>query len=183
MTTVDPDFNAADAEKEARRARMFTRINKADRWFQVLGLSWITPVLKAAAGDNPKAQMSEIWRLLGVPILAILGFLMLWGTLAPTVQTSLGAIPGPAQVWVEAKNLHQDALAKAESKADFEAKVAQLNERRLEQGKEPVERAYTGAPSYYQQIWTSIKTVFFGFLIASIVAIPLGIAAGLSPTA
>ena len=43
--------------------------------------------------------------------------------------------------------------------------------------------AYTGAPSYYDQIGTSIKTVFFGFLIASVVAIPVGILAGLSPTA
>ena len=182
MTAVDPNF-AADAAKDARRERLFTRINKADRWFQVLGLSWMTPVLKAAAGDNPKAQVSEIWRLLGVPLLAIAGFLLVWATLAPTVQTSLGAIPGPAQVWSEAVNLHQDAIQKAESRAKFEAQVAQLNERRIEQGREPVERAYTGAPSYYSQIWTSIKTVFFGFLIASVVAIPLGIMAGLSPTA
>ena len=182
MTAIDPS-QITEAEREARKARLFTRINKADRWFQVLGLSWVTPVLKAAAGDNPKAQMSEIWRLLGVPLLAIAAFLTLWATLAPTVQTSLGAVPGPSQVWTEAVNLHEDALAKAESKAKFEAQVAQLNERRAEQGREPVERAYTGAPSYYAQIWTSIQTVFFGFLIASVVAIPLGIAAGLSPTA
>ncbi len=182
MTAVDPNFTAG-ADKEARRERLFTRINKADRWFQVLGLSWMTPVLKAAAGDNPQAQFSEIWRLLGVPLLAIAAFLALWATLAPTVQTSLGAVPGPAQVWTEAVNLHQDALQKAEAKAEFDAKVAQLNERRIEQGKEPVAREYTGAPSYYSQIWTSIQTVFFGFLIASAVAIPLGIAAGLSPTA
>ena len=182
MTTVDPNFEA-DAAREARRERLFTRINAADKWFQVVGLAWLTPILKAAAGDNPKAQISEIWRLLGVPVLAILAFLMLWGTLAPTVQTSLGAIPGPAQVWEEAVNLHEDALAKAESRARFEAQVAKLNERRAAQGQEPIERAYTGAPSYYAQIWTSIKTVFFGFLLASIVAIPLGIAAGLSPMA
>ena len=182
MTAVDPNFSE-DAAREARKEKLFTRINKADQWFQVLGLSWLTPVLKAAAGDNPKAQVSEIWRLLGVPLLAIAGFLMLWATLAPTVQTSLGAIPGPSQVWTEAVNLHEDAVAKGESRAKFEAQVAQLNERRAEQGKEPVERAYTGAPSYYSQIWTSIKTVFFGFLIASVVAIPLGIAAGLSPIA
>jgi nitrate/nitrite transport system permease protein len=139
--------------------------------------------MKAAAGDNPKAQMNDVFRLLGVPLMAIAGFLILWATLAPTVQTSLGAIPGPAQVWTEAVNLHEDARAKAEKKAAFEAKVAQLNERLIAQGKEPKERAFTGAPSYYQQIWTSIKTVFFGFLIATIVAVPLGIAAGLSPLA
>jgi len=39
MTTVDPNF-ADSAAKEARRARRFTRINAADRWFQVLGLAW-----------------------------------------------------------------------------------------------------------------------------------------------
>ena len=182
MTAVDPSA-VTDAEKEARKARTFTLINKADGWFKVLGLSWVTPVLRAAAGDNPKAQMSEIWRLLGVPILAILGFLAVWGTLAPQVQTSLGAIPGPVQVWEQAVNLHEDAARKAESQAKFEAQVAKLNERRIEQGQEPVERAYTGAPSYYAQIWTSIKTVFFGFMIATVVAVPLGILAGLSPTA
>ena len=182
MTTADTNI-AADAAREARRERRFTRINSADKWFQVIGLAWLTPILKAAAGDNPKAQAGEIWRLLGVPLLAIAGFLALWAALAPTVQTSLGAIPGPAQVWTEAVNLHEDAQAKAASRAKFEAQVAKLNERRIKQGKEPVQRAYTGAPSYYSQIWTSIKTVFFGFLIASVVAIPLGIAAGLSPTA
>ncbi|MEM8802711.1 MAG: ABC transporter permease [Pseudomonadota bacterium] len=183
MTAIDPDSLSPDAAKEARKERLFTRINTADKWFQVLGLSWVTPVLKAAAGDNPKSQVAEIWKLLGVPVLAIAAFLALWASLAPQVQTSLGAIPGPAQVWEQAVNLHEDAQAKAASKLEFEAKVAQLNERRVEQGKEPVERAYTGAPSYYAQIWTSIQTVFFGFLIATIVAVPLGIAAGLSPYA
>jgi len=182
MSTADPNFQS-EADLEARRERRFTRINSADKWFQVLGLSWITPVLRAVAGDNPKVQVSEIWRLLGVPILAIVGFLVLWGMLAPTVQTSLGAVPGPAQVWEEALHLHEDAQAKTASRAKFQEQVATLNQRRAEQGKEPIQRAYTGAPSYYAQIWTSIKTVFFGFLIASLVAIPLGIAAGLSPYA
>ncbi|KAJ57070.1 nitrate ABC transporter permease [Actibacterium mucosum KCTC 23349] len=183
MTAIDPQALSADEAREARRARLFTRINKADAWFQVLGLSWVTPVLKAAAGDNPRAQMKDIWRLLGVPLLAIAAFLALWGTLAPTVQTSLGAVPGPAQVWEQAVNLHEDAAAKAQARGDFEDKLATLNERRVAAGKEPVQKAYTGAPSYYAQIWTSIKTVFFGFLIATVIAVPLGIMAGLSPTA
>ena len=182
MTAIDPTDLAAET-KEARRARLFTRINKADRWFGVLGLAWLTPILKAAAGDNPRAQFGEVWRLLGVPLVSITAFLMLWATLAPQVQTSLGAVPGPAQVWEQAVNLHDDAIRKGESRAKFEAQVATLNERRIANGQEPVERAYTGAPSYYQQILTSIGTVFFGFLIATIVAVPLGIAAGLSATA
>ncbi|MGH1415201.1 MAG: ABC transporter permease [Pelagimonas sp.] len=185
MTAIDPDSLNQDAEAEARRARLFTRINAADKWFQVLGLAWLTPILKAAAGDNPRAQVKDIWTLLGVPVLAIAAFLMLWATLAPQVQTSLGAIPGPSAVWTEAKLLHQDAIAKAEKKEQHEERVAKRNERFIAQGKpEKVKDIpYTGSPSYYQQIWTSIKTVFFGFLIASAIAIPLGILAGLSPSA
>ena len=118
MAAID-NQTIPDQEREARKARLFTRINKADTWFQVVGLAWITPILKAAAGDNPKAQVSEIWRLLGVPLLAIASFLLLWGTLAPTVQTSLGAVPGPAAVWEEAVNLH----AKGASQGPFELRA------------------------------------------------------------
>ncbi|OIQ31358.1 MAG: nitrate ABC transporter permease [Alphaproteobacteria bacterium MedPE-SWcel] len=184
MTTVDPNFTET-AAREARRARLFTRINVADKWFQVLGLSWITPLLKACAGDNPQAQVKEIWRLLAVPLLAIFAFLLLWGTLAPKVQTSLGAVPGPVQVWEEVVNLHQDAQAKAAKREKFEAMVEKRNRRLIDAGRadEVKSVAYTGAPSFYYQIWISIKTVFFGFLIATVVAVPLGIAAGLSPIA
>lgn len=184
MTAIDPETLNTSADKEARKQRLFTRINKADNWFQVLGLSWLTPVLKAAAGDNPKAQMSEIWRLLGVPLVAIFLFLGAWATLAPTVQTSLGAIPGPAQVWEQAKNLHADAEREGQKEVAFYERQAERNAKLIAEGNEDrvKERVYTGKPTYYDQIWTSIKTVFFGFLLASIVAIPLGIAAGLSPT-
>ncbi|WP_106744908.1 ABC transporter permease [Yoonia maritima] len=181
MTAIDPDT----LDAEARRARLFTRINKADAWFQVLGLSWVTPILKAVAGDNPRAQFSEIWRLLGVPILAIGIFLVAWGTLAPKVQTSLGAIPGPAAVWEQVGNLHADAIREGEKEVAFYERQDARNAEHIANGDmdKVRDRPYTGKPTYYDQIWTSIKTVFFGFLIASIVAIPLGIMAGLSPTA
>ena len=129
--------------------------------------------------------MKEIWRLLGVPLLAIGAFLILWGTLAPQVQTSLGAVPGPKQVWTEAVVLHEDAKAKAEKEAKFNERVEARNQRFIENGQpEKVKQiAYTGSPSYYDQIWTSIKTVFFGFLLATVFAVPVGILAGLSPIA
>ncbi|SDX44769.1 ABC transporter permease [Litoreibacter albidus] len=181
MTAIDP----STLDAEARRARRFTRINKADAWFKVLGLAWITPLLKAAAGDNPRAQLSEIWRLLGIPVLAIGLFISAWAALAPTVQTSLGAIPNPAQVWAQAINLNADAVREREKEAAFYERQDQRNAKLIAEGKDDKvrERAYTGKPTYYQQIWTSIKTVFFGFLIGSLIAIPLGIVAGLSPTA
>jgi nitrate/nitrite transport system permease protein len=185
MTAIDPTELSQSEAKEARRAKLFTRINKADAWFQVLGLAWMTPILKALAGDNPKAQGKEIWRLLGVPLLAIAGFLFVWATLAPTVQTSLGAIPGPTQVWEQVENLHADHLRERDKEAAFYVRQDERNAKLVAAGKEDKvkERTYTGKPTYYDQIWTSIKTVFFGFLIGSVIAIPLGILAGLSPTA
>ena len=181
MTVIDPET----LDTEARRARRFTRINAADKWFQVLGLAWLTPILKAAAGDNPKAQIGEIWRLLGVPLLAIVLFIGAWATLAPTVQTSLGAVPGPVQVWEQAVNLNADAIREREKEAAFYERQETRNAEFIANGEtdKVKERVYTGKPTYYQQIWTSIKTVFFGFVIAAVVAIPLGIAAGLSKTA
>jgi len=183
MTVADPNFAAAD--REARRARLFTRLNKADTYLKIVGFGWITPLIKAVLGDNPKAQMKEVWIGLGVPVLSIIAFLLVWGTLAPKVQTSLGAIPGPAAVWAEAKTLHADAAAKAAKEATFLERVEARNQKLIAEGKpgQVKDIAFTGAPSYYDQIWTSIVTVFFGFLIGSTIAIPVGILAGLSPSA
>ncbi|MEL6583720.1 MAG: ABC transporter permease [Pseudomonadota bacterium] len=182
MTALtDPEIQA---EREARRERLFTRINKADNTFKVLGLSWITPLLKIIAGDNPKTNAQEIWRLLGVPIVAIAVFLMLWGTLAPRVQTSLGAIPGPAAVWEQVEVLHGEAQSTWESEREFYERLNARNQALIDAGHADRvrERVYTGAPTYYSQIWTSLQTVFFGFLIATAVAVPIGIACGLSQT-
>lgn len=182
MSAINPSEFASRAE---HRARLFTRINKLDGWFQVLGLSFVTPLLRALAGDNPVAQMKHIWRLLGVPLVAILLFLAAWSALAPRVVTSLGAIPGPGAVWEQAQVLHADHVAESAKAAEFYERQEARNAELVAAGQADRvrERAYTGSPTYYAQIWTSVQTVFFGFLIATAVAVPLGILAGLSPTA
>src|SRR5690606_3444724 len=43
-------------------------------------------------------------------------------------------------------------------------------------------RRYTGKPTYFDQILTSLATVFAGFALATLVAVPLGVLAGLSKT-
>jgi len=43
-------------------------------------------------------------------------------------------------------------------------------------------RRYTGKPSYIDQIFTSLRTVFAGFLLATLIAVPLGILCGTSKT-
>jgi nitrate/nitrite transport system permease protein len=184
MTAIDPTQLPPAQAREAARSRRFARITKMDAWFKVLGLPWLTPILRLVAGDTPRSQFKDIWRLLGVPLLAIALFLGAWAWAAPKVQTSLGAIPGPAAVWEQALGLHAAAGAEREKEAEFYAKQEEKNAALIAegQGDKVKTRAYTGKPTYYQQIWTSIKTVFTGFLIATAVAVPLGIIAGLSPT-
>ena len=41
-------------------------------------------------------------------------------------------------------------------------------------------RDYTGKPTFFDQIGTSVFTVMTGFIVASLIAIPIGIISGLS---
>ncbi|MES2916537.1 MAG: ABC transporter permease [Pseudomonadota bacterium] len=185
MTMLDPAVAAKPSALAPGPARFPAFVTKADPWFRVLGLAWLTPALRLAGGDSPRSQLKDLWRLAVVPMLAIAGFLMLWAWAAPKVQTSLGAIPGPVQVWEQVGVLHADALAEGEKEAEFYAKQAEKNAALVTEGKanEVKDRTYTGKPTYYEQIFTSIQTVFFGFLLATLVAVPLGILSGMSPTA
>ena len=47
-----PSAPEAAAAKEARQAKMHTAINKADKYFNVFGLGWMTPILRMGAGDD-----------------------------------------------------------------------------------------------------------------------------------
>ena len=185
MTSLDPTALPEMPKAKAAPENLFRLIGTCDPWFRVLGLAWITPIWRALAGDNPRGQLKDIWRLALVPMLSITVFLSLWAVLAPQVQTSLGAIPGPAQVWQQALVLNQSAVEERAKAAEFYAEQAAKNAALVAEGKPDAvkNRSYTGKPTFYQQIWTSIQTVFFGFLIGTAIAVPLGIVSGMSPTA
>ena len=167
-----------------RKQKIFSRINKAAGWLDALGLSWLTPLLKISAGDNLREQLGELKRVLVIPLMGIILFLSLWAMLAPQVQTSLGAIPGPVQVWQQAVNLWEDHQREREKAAAFYQRQEVRNAKLIAAGKpEKVkQRTYTGKPTYIDQIFTSLYTVGLGFLIATLIAVPLGIASGLSKT-
>ena len=173
-----------DPDRLTRRERLFTRINKAAGWLDALGFSWLVPLMKIGAGDNPREQLGELKRVLVIPLVGIGLFLMLWAALAPQVQTSLGAVPGPAQVWTQAVNLWDDHVREREKAAAFYERQETRNAKLEAEGRaDKVKwRDYTGKPTYIDQIGTSLKTVGIGFLIATIIAVPLGIASGLSRT-
>lgn len=168
----------------ARRDSALARIEKADRIISIFGIGWLTPLLRIGFGEDPVTQFREFWRQLCVPLLAILVFLFMWSQLAQQVETSLGTIPGPSKVWEQALVLHEDHKTEREKAVTFQVRQQARNAALIEQGREDrvKRREYTGRPTYYDQIWTSLKTVFFGFLIATLIAVPIGIACGLSPT-
>ena len=175
---------AADDIASPRREKIFSAINKASGWLEALGLSWLTPLLKMAAGDNPREQLSELKRVLVIPLIGIVGFLVAWGVLAPQLQTSLGAVPGPVQVWEQVGVLWEDHVREREKAEKFFERQEIRNQKFIDAGKpEKVKyRQYTGKPTYLDQIVTSLFTVGLGFLIATLIAVPLGIASGLSRT-
>ncbi len=186
MTTASEFVSPIDPEeaRKARRERYFFWINKASSYLSVIGLGWTIPLMKMAAGDNRQQQLKELWQQLFVPLIGIAVFLAMWSVLAPQVKTSLGAIPGPAQVWTQTVNLYQDHVAERQKEADFYRRQDARNATFVAEGKpERVRnRGYTGRPTYIDQIFTSLKTVAVGFIIATIFAVPLGIMCGLSKT-
>ena len=165
-----------------RRDTALLWISKAAPWLNVSGFGWLVPMLRILAGDSLREQLAALRQTLLIPLIGILGFLAAWSVLAPRVETSLGAIPGPVQVWEQAGNLWADHLAERVKEEQFYARLAERNAKLMAEGKadQVKDRAYTGKPTYLDQIATSLKTVALGFLISTVLAVPLGIACGLS---
>ena len=183
--------SVVDNEIEAPKEEVQNRVVKAAgptaqkvmNVLGVIGLGFINPFIRLAYGEDPRAQFKELWLVLVVPLIAIIVFLFAWHAGAKNVQTSLGQIPGPVQVWEQTGQLmkeHKETRAKADSFYERQdvRNAALVAEGRADQVKN---RKFTGKETFIDQIFTSLRTVFFGFLIATVVAVPIGIFCGLSP--
>ncbi|MBU0499907.1 MAG: ABC transporter permease [Gammaproteobacteria bacterium] len=117
-----------------------------------------------------------------VPAIAIMLFLGLWGLGAQRVQTSLGQLPGPVKAWEQARTLYQEHRAERDRAVAFHQRQEERNAARLQQDPDAKIqwRKYTGKPTFFDQILTSLITVAAGFLLASLIAIPLGVLCGMS---
>lgn len=168
----------------ARREKFARGIDRVSGWLSVFGLGFITPLLKMAAGENVSEQLHALKFALVIPLAGILAFLAVWAALAPRVQTSLGAIPGPAAVVEQAGALLSDHVAERQKAHDFYERQDARNAKLVADGKadQVKVRSYTGKPTYIDQIFTSLLTVGLGFLIGTLIAVPVGIACGLSRT-
>lgn len=134
--------------------------------------------------SNPfVAKAAGLAKSLVAPMVGILAFLALWAMLAPQVDTSLGALPGPVAVFDQGIALTGEWSAAKAAEAQFYADQAAHNAAAVAAGNPAGVRnfEYAGAPTFVDQILTSLKTVALGFVLATLVAVPIGLAAGLSP--
>ena len=181
--------------------------------FRFLGLGFLEPVVKLAAGEDKKKNSIETFKKVIAPLAAMFLFIGVWysgskslynteadyaiekalsergESAAETTRECIesgdqtcqpNTLPSPSQVWDSFELLIDDHKQISESKKAFKLKTQSLNKKRAEQGKDPI--VYTGRPSFVDQIKTSIKTVFAGFLLAFLFATPIGIVIGLSET-
>ncbi len=180
---------AATGDDEKRTSmkwnNRFARILEGTLWvLSQVGLGFLVPLTRLARGEAPREQLRELWQLLGAPLVAIAVFLLLWSRLSAGIETSLGRIPGPIAVAEQAGALWEAHLAGRADAVAFHQRQEARNAEKLaaDPGAEVTVRRYTGKPTYVDQIATSLKTVFVGFLFATLIAVPLGVVCGLSET-
>lgn len=147
-------------------------------------MSAIAPLIQKKLTQLRLPSLRALVRGTVFPTAGLLLLLLVWSLGAKQVVTSLGTLPGPAEVWEQAGNLvveHREERAKA---AAFYQRQEERKATRLAENPaaEVSKRQYTGKPTFIDQIGTSLVTVMTGFLLASLIAIPLGVAIGLSPT-
>jgi nitrate/nitrite transport system permease protein len=183
---------------------------KALRFCEVAGLPVLEPFIRLAAGEDVRQQLREICKFTVVPVLAVLVFIALWSSAAGRIKTDSAQLPSPAATWIAAKDLWRahreqrqiDLQRRGEEKHNAIAYVvhAMLAEQQALTASEDQKtillansQAYrkkalqaanyvpSSAPTFLDQTLRSIGTVFVGFLIATLIAVPLGILCGMSP--
>lgn len=134
--------------------------------------------------DKGLNMLLSVAKNLAIPLVGIAVFLLMWSVAAQNIDTSLGKFPGPAAVWTQFEALYDEHNAERTKEAAFYERQEARNAKRVAEDPDyvPKIRAYTGKETFLDQIGTSLITVMSGFLLAAAIAIPLGIAIGLSKT-
>jgi len=152
--------------------------------FENVRFGMIDNMVKKFRGKSIRGTLHGMAKGALLPLLAFGVFLMLWSSVAAQIKTSLGQVPGPVQVWEQGVTLYNEHNQERVKEQAFIERQVKRNEAKLAKNPDAKVkiRPYTGKPTYLDQIWTSIVTVATGFLIASVIAIPIGIICGLSST-
>jgi nitrate/nitrite transport system permease protein len=117
-----------------------------------------------------------------IPMVGLGFFLLFWHLGSQNVKTSLGTFPGPKEVLAQWYNLVEEHKTERKREADFYERQKNRNAEALAQDPNAEIRArkFSGHPTFFDKIETSLITVLSGFFLATIIAIPIGIVIGLS---
>lgn len=134
------------------------------------------------AGRVMKAISAFDFKSIVFPVIGVIVFCLLWSLAASRIDTSLGQFPGPVQVFSQSQTLIDEHFAEREKEQGFYERQEVRNAKKLAKNPDAKikVRKYTGKETFFDQVVTSLMTVLFGFLVASLFAIPFGIACGLS---
>lgn len=145
---------------------------------------WQRVVAIAQPDASGESRLRILLRSIIPPLLGIFVFLGIWQIGASRVHTSLGTLPGPLAVMHQAGNLYQEYRDEKVREREFHERQEARKAEFLAQnpGQEFTVIRYTGQPTYLDQIFTSLYTVFVGFMLGTIIAVPLGILCGLNRT-
>lgn len=144
----------------------------------------LTQLKKIPSEFFTPAKLRALILSLLIPMIGLAAFLIFWHVGAPHIKTSLGNFPQPAQVFEQWGNLVDEYNAEQERAEQFYERQEKRNAELL--AKDPNAtidvREFSGRPTFFDKITTSLFTVLSGFLVASLIAIPVGILIGLSQT-
>ena len=123
-------------------------------------LPWMNKALDYLSGERINRQLGGFVQAVLVPAIAICVFLMLWSAGARNVETSLGQLPGPSQVWDQVTALYGEHKAEREKEGEFYQRMQQRLDKAVAAGKSHEKldkiatRKYTGVPTFIDQIMT-----------------------------
>lgn len=156
--------------------------DKLINFLELIGFVWLVPLVKMASGEQPRRQLNDLTKMIGLPLLAMGIFMSAWQMSASQITTSLGQLPGPVQVWEQVEGLHAEYAQDLEREQAFLERQRERHAQMLEKNPDAEVRVreYRGRTTFDEQVLTSLFTVFVGFFLASLIAIPIGIISGLS---
>ncbi len=142
----------------------------------------LKPFIKIAKEGVSKDDAVSLFKALSLPILGLAIFLLLWQVAAQNIVTSLGNFPGPGEVYNQASNLVEEHRVEREAVQKKYERQRERNEKKLAKNPDAQVkwREYKSRITFFDQIGTSLITVLCGFILASLIAIPIGIVIGLS---
>lgn len=199
MSTITDTTKGAVPKKFKSKKLLTYNPNRVAHTLDQLGLGYFSPIARLVGGDEPKKQLREIVSNTFLPLLAFAVFIGIWGICSQFVVSDSTRIPSPAQTWtawqgmvdfaeaekikeIEYYEANEERALKMEAKAKVAEEAGQTDrvERYNGMAEKFRSKVYQGATTFFDQIGISLITVAVGFLVATLLGVPIGILCGVS---